>query len=285
MENFIYFLQGRMETPGWFGWYHILWLGLMVAACVLIYVFRKRISQKAVHRIILISGIVLLVFEVYKQIVYSFNFNGGGGNSTWDYEWYSFPFQFCSTPGYLMVLAGILKPGKVRDTIYSYLATYALFAGLCVMVYPGDVFSSMIGINIHTMVWHAGMVVIAFLILATRSVEFNFKTILKATIVFVIMLILALLMNIIWWHCSDRSETFNMFYISPYYPCTLPLLSILYPMMPYACFLLMYIIGFMLAASIMLGFAILFAKLEAAIAKRRNKNNNSEEVAQTKQSE
>ena len=169
---------------------------------------------------------------------------------------------------YLMVIAGILRKGKVYDCIKSYLATFALFAGLCVMVYPGDVFTRQIGINIQTMFWHSSMFTIGFLLLATRSVKFNFKIIIKATYVFLIMLAIALIMNIIWHYCGTDA-TFNMFYISPYLPCTLPLLSIIYASTPYIVFLIIYVVGFALAASVMLGFAILFDKLEKAIRKRK----------------
>ena len=82
------------------------------------------------------------------------------------------------------------------------------------------------------------------------------------------MLAIALVMNIIW-HYYGTDATFNMFYISPYYPCTLPLLNIIYDSVPYVIFLILYIIGFVLAASAILGIAILFDKIEKAIHKRK----------------
>lgn len=271
MEEFMYFLQGRMETPTLFSWFHILSLVVVIGLCVLIYIFRKKISPKAVNIIILCTGIAIILLEVYKQLVFSFNYNGGNGNSYWDFEWYAFPFQFCSTPMYIMVIAGILRKGPVRDSLLCYLATYALFAGLVVMCYPGDVFISMIGINIQTMVCHGGMFVIGFLILATRSIKFDYRSILKATLIFVIMLIIALLMNIVWHYCSPLDDTFNMFYISPYFPCTLPVLSIIYAKAHYAIFLFCYVVDFMLAASLMFGIAVAFKILEEKIQSKKFK--------------
>lgn len=268
MEEFLHWLQGTMTRPTWFGWFHILWICIMIAECVVIYIFRKKISRKTLNIILLSTGLALIIFEIYKQVIYSFNYNSGEGNSTWSYQWYAFPFQFCSTPMYLMVIAGILRKGKVYDCIKSYLATFALFAGLCVMLYPGDVFTSQIGINIQTMFWHSSMFTIGFLLLATRSIEFNFKAIIKAAYVFLVMLAIALVMNIIW-HYYGTDATFNMFYISPYYLCTLPILNIIYDSVPYVIFLILYIIGFVLAASAILGIAILFDKIEKAIHKRK----------------
>jgi len=46
-------------------------------------------------------------------------------------------------------------------------------------------------------------------------------------------------------------DTFNMYFISPYFDCTLPILSIIYPLVPYPLFLVMYILGFSLIAALM----------------------------------
>ena len=153
MNEFLHWLQTRMPMPTWFGWFHIMWIIFTIAACTLIFIFRKRISKKGINITLLCLGIVCIVLEIYKQVVYAFNYNDGGNTCTWDYEWYSFPFQFCSTPMYLMVLAAILRKGKVYDSLLAYLATYALFAGLVVMIYTGDVFSKIIGINMFQCFW------------------------------------------------------------------------------------------------------------------------------------
>lgn len=267
-EEFMHALQGNMSTPTWFGWFHLLWLGIMICECVVIFIFRKKISRKCINIILLVTGILLILFEVYKQLDFSFNYNGGNGNSYWQYQWYAFPFQFCSTPMYLMLLAGLLRKGRVYDALICYLATFSLFAGMVVMVYPGNVFISTIGINIQTMFWHSSMVVIGFLLLVTKSVQFNIKTFLKALIVFVIMIVLALIMNIIWHYCGDEQK-FNMFYISPYIPCNLVVLDVVYASLPYPVFLLIYIIGFSLAGIIIIYFAKLCEFISQKIGQKR----------------
>lgn len=265
-EKFIYAFQKTMQTPTIFGWFHILWLFIMIVACVLIIIFRKKISQKGVKYTILTVGILLILFEIMKQLVYSFNWNEETQTVTWSYQWYAFPFQFCSTPMYLMLIAGLCKKNLFRDSLYAYLATFALFGGFIVMVYPGDVFTSTIFISIHTMLWHSSMVVIGVLIWATNSIEFKQKTFLKALCVFASMLAIAMLANFIWkWAGGiETGQTFNMFYISPYYSCHLALLSTIYANAPYIVFLLCYILGFSLAAYIvtMIAFAINYGYLK-----------------------
>lgn len=126
-----------------------------------------------------------------------------------------------------------------------------MFAGLSVMFYPGDVFTRTIGINIQTMVCHGGMVVMGIYLWFSKQVKFEFKTILKALSVFCVLVAIALIMNIIY-NSTGNTATFNMFFISPYLPCTLPILNMIYEMVPYPVFLIIYIIGFTLAAFIML---------------------------------
>lgn len=273
MEKFLYWLQGAMDTPTLYGWFHLMWFAILIIECVLIYLFRKKISRKAVNIILLICGILLIIFEIYKQLVFSFQYDPITQKATWDYQWYAFPFQFCSTPMYLMILAGILRKGKVYDCLTSYLATFAFFGGIIVMFYPAGVFVGMIGINIQTMFWHSSMVMIAFLLMATKTIEFRFKTIFKAFFVFLVMLSLAMIMNILW-HYYGTEETFNMFYISPYYPCPLAVLGDIYQKTNYFLFLLIYSIGFTLAAFIILCFAILLKKLENYIQYRKSNNQN-----------
>ena len=43
-------------------------------------------------------------------------------------------------------------------------------------------------------------------------------------------------------------ETFNMFYISRHFECSLPILSMIYPKVPYLVFFLIYTLGFILVA-------------------------------------
>lgn len=258
-----------MPTPTWFGWYHILWLLIMTAACVLIYIFRKKMDRKAVNNILLIAGICLLLLETMKQIERSFSI-GDGGTAVWHYPPSDFPFQFCSTPMYLMFAAGLIRKGKIYDNLMNYLATFALFAGGLVMIYPMGVYVESIFINIHTMIWHSSMFVMGFMILATRSVEFSVKTVLKATVIFAIILVMAILMNV-FAHLIVPDEYFNMFYIGPYYPNNFPVLQDIYKHVPWAIFLLIYIVGFSAASLIVMLVAILADKLERKISDRKSK--------------
>ena len=245
------FLQNLMDvsmkTPGLFGWFHLLWLGITVAATVLL----CRYGKGKERSIILWTSLLVIVLEIYKQINYSFSYENG---ITFDYQWYAFPFQFCSTPMYVGLLAALTK-GKLHNALCSYLSTFALFAGLCVMIYPGDVFISTIGINIQTMICHGAMVAIGIYLLSTGYVKPEHKTVLKALPVFAVCVLLAVGMNELA-HITGLEETFNMFFVSPYWDCTLPLYSLIHEAVPFPLNLIIYIAGFTAASWIILALCI-----------------------------
>ena len=160
------------------------------------------------------------------------------------------------------MLAGLIKKGKFHDALCAYLATFAVFAGLCVMIYPGDVFIGTIGINIQTMICHGTMLPIGAYLYATGHVKLQHKTILKAIPVFAVAVLLAVGMNeIANFSGLLERETFNMFYFSPYCDPSLPVYSIVQGIVPYPWSLIIYIAGFSAAAYIMLLGAMGISKL------------------------
>lgn len=236
-------MDTSMKTPGLFGWFHLLWLGITAVTTVIL----CRYGKGRERTVILWTSIIVILLEVYKQINYSFSYTNG---IDFDYQWYAFPFQFCSTPMYVGLLAALTRESLHR-TLCCYFSTYSLFAGLCVMFYPGDVFIDTIGINIQTMICHGSMVAIGGYLLATGYVKAEHKTVLKALPVFTVCLFLAVIMNELA-HRLGLTETFNMFFVSPYWDCTLPLYSLVHKNVPFPINLIIYIVGFTLAAWIIL---------------------------------
>ena len=265
-ERFVAFLSAQMTTPTAYGWYHLMCLAIMIGLCIgLGFAFRKA-SDKTIRIFLLCASLTFVIFEIFKQLVFSYNVD----TDVWDYQWYAFPFQFCSSPMYVALLASIVKKGKFQDFLYSFLATFSLFAGLIVMIMPGDVFISDTVVNIQTMIHHGGMVVIGVVLFASKSVKFNHFTILKAMAVFATLVAIALLGGCIYvW--AGGTETFNLFYINPYFNCHLPVFSTIQATCPYIIFLLSYLVGFSLAAYIVLLVAMGINKLIHVCADKRQK--------------
>ena len=254
-EKFVYWLQGTMETPEVYGWYHIMCLGILVAICFAVGFISRKASDKTVRIVLLIITAILLTFEVIKQFIMSFEFENGV--ATWEYNWYYFPFQFCSVPMYVGFTASLLKECKVREALYTFLGTYSLFAGVAVMLMPTTVFMEYVAINIHTMLHHGAMVVIGVMLWTSGRIPFTLKAMLKGVIVFVVLVTTALVMNLIF-HAVKPGVKFNMFYISPYFACEVPVISLFYP--NYAIFLPVYYIGFTIVAFIVFYIVFLIRK-------------------------
>lgn len=150
IESFMKFLSGEMSKPKWFGVYHLCCLAVVVGLIVLIFCLRNKINDKAFRIICLSIGIFMILLEILKQLFESYDVD----TNVWEYDWYYFPFQFCSVPMYVLVIIGCLNDNKFRTVLCDFLATFGLFGGVLVMLYPGDVFTKSILINIHTMVHH-----------------------------------------------------------------------------------------------------------------------------------
>ena len=263
------FLDSSMETPLPYGWFHLLWFALSFLALIPLCRYPKNPSDAHVRRVVWITALVVAVLEVYKQINYTFSYENGIAA---DYQWYAFPFQFCSTPMYVGLLAGIIKKGKVHESLCAYLATYAMFAGLSVMVYPTSVFISTIGINIQTMICHGSMITVGIYLFYSGYVPLKHKTILKALPVFAVNVGIAVLLNEIA-HATGllERETFNMFFVSPYCEPHLPVYSLVQGVVPFPLCLVIYIMGFTAAAYLVLLIAMGVAALGRKMRRKTEK--------------
>lgn len=265
-NSFMVFLQTEVNRPELYGWYHLLCFGLVIGLSVLLGFLFRNAKEKKLKIFLLVTSLILIFFEVYKQIIFSYSSTEQGG--VWDYQWYAFPFQFCSTPMYVCLLASLVKKGKLQDALYSFLGTFSLLGGILVMCYPGDVFMSLAGINVQTMVHHGSMIIIGVVLYASKSIKLEHGTILKAIYVFLSLVSIALIGNCIY-HWLGGTETMNLFFISPYYPCTLPVLSMIYTKVPYIVFLLLYILAFALISYVVLLFVMLINKISHNFKNRR----------------
>ena len=254
MQNLLEFLNGQMNQPQLYGdlsvsWFHYLSLILVILGSVIAITRMKEIPAKKLNLILIIFSGILILFEIYKQLIFSYQ-------ASWSYQWYAFPFQFCSTPMYVGLAAGLVKNQKIKEALLAFLATFGLFAGLAVVLYPATVFVSTIGINIQTMVHHGGMAIIGIGLLANQ-VKLRWSSLLKASLVFASLMVIAMILNGIH-NTWLNNGTFNMFFINPRYENGIPVLSIFQPLVPHVIFLMIYLFGFTLCAGMMLGIRMLF---------------------------
>lgn len=259
-------LDTPMTRPTAYGWFHLLWWAIVLAAGIGLCIWHRHGgNDRRVRNVVFGVALTVFLLEIYKIINFGFTYENG---VEFHFEWYSFPWQFCSTPMYVGLLVGIIRKGKVHEALCAYLATYAIFAGAAVMVYPGDVFIDTIGINIQTMVCHGSMISVGIYLLYTGYVKLEHKTILKALPVFVAALTVAMIMNEI--AHANGMDDFNMFYVSPHAAPHLPVYSVVQELIAfYPLELLIYIVGFTTAAYLMLLIAMGIRSLGSVMLRKR----------------
>lgn len=250
MDKVYEFFAGEMPTPPSFGWFHIMWVVIMIGLTVFFCIKFKDCSDKTFRIITLVGWIVIVLLEVYKQIIFTFDNNNP--TLTADYQWYAFPFQLCSSPLYVLPFIAFMKDNKIRDMLIAYISTFSMVGGLVVFAYPNDVFIEIIGINIQTMVHHGLQIVFGIYFMVYNRRKISFKYLLGAVPVFVLLSGIAVLLNeTLGAHIkASTGEDFSMFYISSFVPNHLPILSDVYKAVPWGVFLVAYLVGFCIAAAI-----------------------------------
>ncbi|MCQ2796842.1 MAG: YwaF family protein [Bacilli bacterium] len=259
------------ECPTSYGRLHLLFCAIVIGVTLFLSIRHKNCSDKKYRTIIGICWGIMFLFEVYKQIQYSCHTNGS--TAYWEYKWYIFPFQFCSTPLYILPLVFLLPDGKVRDAAMSFTSLFALFAGLAVFVYPEGIFVKEILISIQSLTHHGMQIVTGIFTAVWARKRFNLKFYLKGLIVFAIMSAIAMTLNLTV-QPAVEPNSFNMFYISPYRNSSLPVLSMIQPKVPYPVFLILYLVGFGLA-----GLIVYYAEFGSMVlANKLGKNKQNKEA-------
>ena len=76
-----------------------------------------------------------------------------------------------------------------------------------------------------------------------KEVKLSFKSLINGFVSFILFAYVAMLLNIIIYNIGIlNGETFNMFYISPYFISHLPVFNTLQQKLPYIIYLITYII-------------------------------------------
>lgn len=261
MLKFMDLLKINMERPSSYGWFHFMCIGISITLIVILLFLRKKYSEKQLKIVIGLYSIITLILEALKQISWSFNYSEG--MITWDYQWYAAPFQLCTTPLYVCLICLFLKKGKLRDYLFDYLVFFTILGSISTMIYPESCFTSEILINVHTMVLHCGSFVVSCYLVMNKLVKIKIKELFNGYKVFLIFALIALVIDIgIYKSGILNGETFNMFYISPYFISSLPVFNILQEKLPYLVFLFLYFLFIFIGGIIIMLIFKLYNKLD-----------------------
>lgn len=253
--------NSTMTAPTTGSAFHLAFVGAVLVLTVLLSWAFRNCTDRALRTLTGFFWVVIVALEIYKQLVFCLSLSDGV--FSWDYAWYIFPFQFCSSPLYILPIIAFSGNNKLRARCIAYMMTFSLFAGLAVFCYPNDVFIETTGINYQTMIHHGSQILLGVLYGVRYRSELNAKFFLGGVRTFVTMVFIAMALNVGVYQALTHfgiDETFNMFYISPYFECTLPLLNTVWSMVPYAAFVCVYFFGFILCALIVYSLFRCFTK-------------------------
>ena len=239
-----------MLIPEPYGIFHICFVIITALSCFLLCRFFPAPSEKDLRRILLIYAIICLALEVYKQLSFTFGVNDAG-EITSSYQWYVFPFQFCSIPMYVALLGALIPNRKFLHGAISFLATFGVIAGVLVMVTANAVFTDTVGINIQTMMHHGGQLCIGLFLLIRGG---GCKTIgaeLGGVGFFLSAVSIAHILNITFIRFIPEGAVFDMFFISPHFETSLPVYNNIEPAVSFPVFIILYILPFITVSLLM----------------------------------
>ncbi len=146
---------------------------------------------------------LLFLMEIFKQVYLLIN-------SRWSI-WY-IPFQLCSMPLYLFIF-------KKHKGYLKFIKTYSLLGAFCAIAYPMDMIAHGLVLCIHSYLFHYIIILMSAIIYFNKlDKNTNFK---QATILFLIMCLIATIINLIFTKCGE----INMFYINFAYRNYQPILN------------------------------------------------------------
>ena len=270
-EKILLALQTEMVRPEPWGWFHSLWLILMIAAIVILYNCKDAHGEKQLKTVLGTYSIIAFVLELAKQIIWSFNCDVMTGVVFWDYQWYAAPFQLCTTPIYVCLICLFLnKNNRLRKPLFSYVAFITILGSIATIFIPDSCFTSTILVNVHTMWLHYGSFVVSVYLLMSNEVELKAKNLKSAFVVFLIFVGLATVLNIAVYQSGVlNDETFNMFYISPYFISELPVFNMIQQGAPYPIFLATYMVALGIGSTLIYGLAELVKSRRVLVSKAK----------------
>lgn len=265
MSVFLNWTWGDIDAgevgPGMFSWFHILWLFILVAFCIIICkTLAVRHDEKLDRKVIGIFSVILILGEIFKQLFwYAY------------YEYYRFeifPFQFCSVPIYISFFATVVPSEKAREVCYRFLAFFGIIGGLAVMLVPSAVlYTYFVPISLHSMIWHTILVAMGVYLIVSRGYGRMLKELVAPFYLYLGCVAVALIGNVLVYKlhlgtdACQPGDNLSMFYLSAYYPTQFPLLGVVQEF-SYPLFVLCYIAIFTGFSLIVWGTAKLVRKAQ-----------------------
>ena len=207
LDRWIEATAWEMTRPASYGAFHLTFTFVGFALCILIAYLLRKTGERG-NRIFLFSvGSFLMLTEVSKQLFYYYHMHDRV------YDFGIFPFQLCSVPMYLCVIAAFLKPGPIRNGMYGFMTTFNLLGGLMAFIEPSGINHGHWTLTLHAYVWHMMLVLIGFYLIASGRCAKVKRDYFHAAVTFLVLCVVAFTINVSLWKVSGGD--INMFFVGP----------------------------------------------------------------------
>lgn len=228
LYSFLKMTAWRMDMPQMFGGFHAAALIAAVLPAVSAAVITsRRIDKRNISKVLAVTGWVLVILELYKQLFLFHIVNEGA------FDWWFFPFQLCSVPMYLCIFLPLVKD-RARNAFLTFMSGYTLISAAAALIFPEDFLRPYVSLTLHGFVWHGILLFISLLVILTGAAGSSFKEIAGAAVLFAILSAAAVCINvgaesvmpgIRAAHPAVAHSWAAMFYMNPYHISPQPVVS------------------------------------------------------------
>ena len=166
----------------------------------------NRYNRRSFDQIMLVSGVILLIGELYKQLMNFYIVNNHA------YDWWIFPFQLCSLPLYLCPLLILIHNEKRHRILCTFLLDFNMMGAVATFIDPSGIFHPYWTLTLHGVLWHLMLIFVGFVIIFSRKADLTTKGFLRTLPLFAFFCLAAEVLNSI----LHRFSAANLFYISPW---------------------------------------------------------------------
>ncbi len=212
VKEFFEMTAWGMEKPPAYGPFHLIFFFAGLAVSVLLAYLLRNKSEKVFRGVLIGCGVFLMITEVYKQLFYYYVVNYVQ-HGVCGYQWWIFPFQLCSVPMYLCIIAPLLPKGKVQNAMYNFMLAFNLMGGFISFIEPSGLVHEYWTLTIHAFVWHMSLVFIGLYIGFSRHGGLKKSDFKGAAVTFTVCCVIAFILNCALWKVTGGSM--NNFYIGP----------------------------------------------------------------------
>ena len=207
LMRFLEWTAKEMTPPKAYGSFHLLFWGIGLTLSFTTAFLLRNTKEKTNKYLLFGIGLFLLIAEIYKQLFYTFYIEHGS------YRFDRFPFQLCSIPMYLCLIIPWLRPSKLKQAFYTFIASFGFMGGFVSYFSPESMCLNYWALTLHSFTWHMLLIFLGLYLFFTGRAGKSFKDFFPSAIVYLSCCLIAFGINLL---CYDLpGPDVNMFYIGP----------------------------------------------------------------------